>query len=47
LKQTRVHCSVGRSHVDTERLSGTVQQQGVAEWFSGRGEDKQLRLGGE
>ena len=30
LQQTRVHCSVSRSHVDAERLGGTVQQQRIA-----------------
>src|SRR5512133_3312955 len=46
-EQTRVHCRVGGSHVDTERLGGTVEQQRVAERLCGRGEDEQLRLGGE
>jgi hypothetical protein len=47
LQQTRVHCSVGRGHVDAERFGGTVQQQRIAQWFRGRGEHQQLRLGGE
>ena len=46
-EQTRVHCRVGRSHVDAERLGGTVEQQRVAERLCGRGEDEQLRLGRE
>ena len=46
-EQTRVHRRVGRSHVDAERLGGTVEQQRVAERLCGRGEDEQLRLGRE
>jgi hypothetical protein len=47
LQQTRVHDSVGCTHIDAKCLGSAVQQQRVAEWFSGRGEHQQLRLGGE
>jgi hypothetical protein len=40
-EQTRVHCRVGRSHVDAERLGGTVEQHRVAQRLCGRGEDEQ------
>ena len=46
-EQPGVHRRVGRSHVDAEGLGGTVEQHGVAEWLCGRGEDEQLRVGGE
>ena len=46
-EQTRVHRRVGRSHVDAERLGGTVEQQRVAQRLCGRGEDEQLGLGGK
>ena len=47
LEQTRVHGRVDRSHVDVERLGGTVEQQRVTERLCGRGEDEQLCSGGE
>ena len=46
-EQTRVHSRVGRTHVNPERLGGTVEQQRVTQRLRGRGEEEQLRLGGK
>jgi hypothetical protein len=46
-EQTRVYRRVGGSHVDAERLGGTVEQYRIAERLCGRGEDEQSRLDGK
>src|SRR4030095_1762712 len=46
-EQPSVHRCVDRTHVDIERLDGAMEEDRVTQWLRGRGEDKQLRLGGK
>ena len=47
LEQPGVDSGLGRGHVDAEGLSGTVEQDGVAQGLRGRGDDEQMGVGWE
>ena len=47
LEQPGADCGVGSSHLETEPLSCTLEQQWVADGLSSRGDHKQLGVGGE